>query len=353
MKMNKTLANFTLCSLLVLLPGYSSCVSGVTSVEAAQVYFNLANSYRELGREADAVNSYLRAWELDPELFQAGYNLARLNLELGQVKEARQQLEELLSVDRENTIFLEALAWSYSLEGDEEKTVSVLKKVCSLDPANHKATYNLAILLERQEDIESSIEYYWALYQGDGFNEIPLSEGELLMKVAELEFSLGNIDKGMEHLEYLAVSSPTLQLLKMIGDRYLEQLLYAKALDSYEQALELYQPDVSNADEQPNEIEPESAEDASEPSIAQIVGEIQFNRAYILLTVIEDEEAGLEALKASLGKVDEERIESLLEYEGFLFSKEVETLLEDQPTIEVEPVDLNLEETSETEDSLQ
>lgn len=297
----------SLAALLLFL----SCVTGIPQEEVAQVYFNLGNSYQDQGREKEAGRAYSKAWELDPHLFQAGYNLARLELQEGRISEGRTLLLQLLAEDRENTLLLEALAWSYSLEGDAPEAKRIYQNILTLRPRHFRSLYNLAVLFKTSEEWGASRDAYWELYALDAKEGLPLTREELLLEVALLEIQLQEHSAAVEHLEFLSQSSPSLLGMERLGWLYQEQKLFAKALEAYEKGLARDIP------------EEESAEDAA------LRARLMFEKAFILLGIVEDEEPGMEALAEALdaGMVDSDQYKRLLDSEGFLFTERVEELM--------------------------
>ena len=80
----------------------ASCASGVPEKDVAPLYYNLGNAYFELGELDRAVESYLKAIELDESLARASFNLAKVYVEKNQLDKASRILEELLTEDPEN-----------------------------------------------------------------------------------------------------------------------------------------------------------------------------------------------------------------------------------------------------------
>jgi len=287
---------------------FVSCVSGVSSEEAAQVYYNLGHAYQELKKEQEAVRAYTRAWELNPRLFQAGYNLARLMIESGRPADARKSLEELLLADETNTLLLELLAWSYVVEGEEVKARGIYEELLSFDPGHDRGIHNLALLYEKEERWVDAREAYWKLYTLPSYSYVKDSPHEFLLRCSLLDLTLNNRDEAVINLEYLLEEFPDLRGIEALGRIYQEDRLFGRALEVYQKGLDL------------SRDEPDGGGELQKRILAE--------KAFILLTVVEDEVQGLAVLEEAVeaGAADYSFFERLLEEEGFLFADEVISL---------------------------
>ena len=286
----------------------ASCVSGVSPEEAAQVYYNLGNAYQDLGKEQEAVRAYTRAWELNPRLFQAGYNLARLEIEAGRPAEARASLEHLLLQDESNTLLLELLAWSYVAEGEGAKARDIYENLLSLEPRHDRALYNLARLYENEERWADARQAYWRLYTLPSYAHVKDSPQEFLLRTSLLDLRLDDKTEAVKNLEYLREEYPDLRGLEALGRIYQEDRLFGRALEGYEDALDLPSQDLAEEKELRNQILRE--------------------KAFILLSVVEDETQGMAALEDAVqaGGADYTYFERLLGLEDFLFFDQVSEL---------------------------
>ncbi|MBI9102369.1 MAG: tetratricopeptide repeat protein [Spirochaetales bacterium] len=293
---------------LLLLCG---CATGVSEEEAAGLYFNLGNAYSELGKDSDAVKAYESARRLDPDLFQAGYNLARLHVEAGRFEEGRVLLDSLLAVDPENVILLEAAAWNSFREGKEDECKSLYNQILELQYHHPRALYNLSRIYLNNDELEEAAELLYILWEEGGSEAGVPGKNELLLEWCRLQMKLDEGEKALESLLYLESEAPSKEIYHLIGDVYSEQEKYGLALEVYEKAL-----------------------DGNEP-----LPEILFKKARILLTIVEDEDEGLavlsKAIEAGYRSIDD--FNKLLEYEGLLFVDAVNNLYSEAGIELVEP----------------
>ena len=158
------------------------------------------------------------------------------NWRRGKIAEGRSRLLRLLSEDPENTLLLEALGWSYSLEGNAPKVQEAYQKILAVNPQNVRVRYNLAVVHRKAEDWAPARDAFWELYTMEYKENLPMSREEILLEVAKLEILLEDRQSAMGHLEFLFQSSPTLVGIEQLGQLYQEEKLYGKALELYQKA---------------------------------------------------------------------------------------------------------------------
>ncbi len=284
--------------LLFLLPVLmSGCVTGVSNEETAVVYYNLGNAYLELEQWDKAVSAFLNAVSLDNTLFRANYNLARTYISSGNIQKGIEVLEALLPEDEENSVILETLAWAYHLSGENSRALSVYEKILFRTEVNQNALYNGGMILWSQEKIDEAYDYLTRLYR------ISPDDPELLFNLGLLEIETKKSD-GLEYFIACRDLDPQRKdNLAALGEAFYNDKSYVSALEVYDEYL-----DMDNSD-----------------------GRILFEKAFILLTAIEDLEAGLTALSdaVSAGFEDTERFNALAGYPDLLYGEEIRKYLND------------------------
>jgi tetratricopeptide (TPR) repeat protein len=306
--------------LSVVLITVSAFISGcgttsvVTALEAAEVWYNLGNAYNDLGKHDDAVNAFIRARELEPELFGAGYNLARIYIYLKKYDESSKLLDELLENDPGNRIVSETKAWVYHLQGDNEAALKQYNKILNDSPVNRNSLYNSAMILMEQDEFAEALTRLQKLIAS-----FP-DEKTVYFNLAYLEAELGNNENALEWLQkHLEISPDDFNALELSGDIYTGQSRFSGAVTDYRKALVILQAEDGGA---------ESAAGAGDPAA---VGRINFKIAEILLVRIEDDEAGLAALQnvkdAEWSSADD--FERLLSHEGAIWMESAVEILED------------------------
>jgi tetratricopeptide (TPR) repeat protein len=242
----------------------------VPSSEAADIWFNLGNAYTELGRQEDASRAYAQARRLNPELFSAGYNLARVNIFLEKYDDSLRILNELLEEDPENRIVLETIAWVYYLQGRDGDALDIYNQILKDSEVNRNALHNSAVILTSNENYHEALDRYKTLI------EFYPEEKQAFFNIAFIESELGNYEEAALWLEkHLAESPGDTEAAELAGDIYTAQRRYAEAVESYRT--------VTAA---------EGLEEAA-------AGRVYFKIGEILLLYIEDIDGGMDSLRKS------------------------------------------------------
>jgi tetratricopeptide (TPR) repeat protein len=190
------------------------------------VVINMANAYRALGRDQEAMVGYRRFMELDPKNAQIRYEAAQILIDSGKLDEAREQLTEALALEpklaaarnalgvlalragdlagaeREIRAAIEEkadvrlahfnLALLAEQQGDVPRAVSEYKKEIELHPNSYKAAFNLGRLYERAGDRTGQIaEFKEAVRMNPSF-----AEGHLFLAKAYLDLGQ-NLDEAV------------------------------------------------------------------------------------------------------------------------------------------------------------
>jgi tetratricopeptide (TPR) repeat protein len=279
-----------LCIAVVLC--LSSCVTGVPATDVAPLYLNLGNAYFELGNYDKAVEAYLNAVELNPELARASFNLAKVYIEQQQLDEAKTILEALIREDPENEILLSTLAYVYSLDGEVDASISLYRDILDRNPQNQDALYNAGILYWRLEEYEQAKSYFYSVF------ELDPDDTSALYSLAKIEEQLGNTDTAIEFYEvYLENNADDTEVMQELAELYFSEDLFAKALEISSSILTI---------------------DETNP-------EILFMNAFIHFTVTGDSALGMEFLEKAVlaGFTDKERYLQLVENPDLLESEKV------------------------------
>ena len=181
------------------------------------VVINMANAYRALGRDEEAMVGYRRFMELDPKNAQIRYEAAQILIDSGKLDEARKQLTEALALEPKlaaarNALGVLALrggdlvgaereiraaidekadvrlahfnlALLAEQQGDVPRAVTEYKKEIELHPNSYKAAFNLGRLYERAGDRPGQIaEFKEAIRMNPSF-----AEGHLFLAKAYLD----------------------------------------------------------------------------------------------------------------------------------------------------------------------
>ncbi|MBT3276319.1 MAG: tetratricopeptide repeat protein, partial [Spirochaetales bacterium] len=270
---------------------FSGCETGIPPQEVAELYYNLGNAYFDLDEFDSAVNAYLNALALDGSLPQAGYNLARVYIESGNVEKGMAALEDLLKDDPGNSVLLSTVAWAYHELGDYQSSYEFYQEILQRTPTNEDGLYNAAVVAWKLDKKDESLDYYRRLHKEN-------EEDEVLYRIATILIALGRWEEAIRELLIYVDSNPD------DGDAYFDLGLAYTVDRSYGEALAAFDKAIEQKEDDPM---------------------LYFEKAVVLLLFIENIEEGLlfldKAVEAGFG--DAQRISELLAADEMLFSKEV------------------------------
>jgi choline-sulfatase len=124
------------------------------------VVINMANAYRALGRDHEAMVGYRRFMELDPKNAQIRYEAAQILIDSGKLDEARQELTEALRLEPKLAAARNALGVLALRRGDLAGAEREIRAAIEQKPDVRLAHYNLALLAEQQGDAARAIAEY-------------------------------------------------------------------------------------------------------------------------------------------------------------------------------------------------
>ncbi len=186
---------------------------------------------------AEAILEYQDAIKLDPSP-GIYYALAKDYYRINKLPLAVQFAEESVKLDSSNIEYYMLLANIYTASRKNENAVKIYEKVLTLDTVNVNAYYSLGMLYEDEKPLKA-LEIYEKLIKITG------PEWNILIKIADLNERMGNIDKTIETVENMLKLNPSnLELQKLLIDSYIKTSKTEKAVTLLEDALTLYPDDV-------------------------------------------------------------------------------------------------------------
>ena len=285
----------------ILIIVLSSCASVSYEKELVEAYYNLGNAYSDLGKLEQSSAAFVRALQIDPSFPSAAFNLGLVQIQSGNYQSGIKVLEDLLKKEPENILVLKVLAWGYFQNNSILKSIEIYESIVKIDPFNVDVLNNLTILMISILMYEDVYPYLVRLEEagvetGSNYYNLGLTEREL------------EISTGLKWFEkaYEKESSLEKNVIALIGALKID-------LD-YNRVVELYDVLLSMN---------------SKP-------EFYFDKAFILLTSIEDYEKGIPALEVALQKGfnDNEKIDELKNYNDLLDKDKILGVFIDYPPIE-------------------
>ena len=300
LKDTKTIIFLFFGVLIILL---SSCSSVNYEDELVEAYYNLGNAYSDLGKLDQSSAAFVRALQIDPTFPSAAYNLGIVQIQSGNIIKGIKVLKDLLDTEPENILVMKILAWGYFKNNDLTMSIDVYKQILHIDPVNIDVLNNITILMLSNHMYEEA--YPYLLQQEEMGIDDSLHFYNLGITERELEISSG--------LKWFEAAYEKEQKF----EKNLVSLIDALTLkENYKRVVVMYDILI--------EINPDP--------------ELFFNKAFILLTAIEDYELGIPSLKSALenGFEDLERIEELKSYEDLLDRDKILSVFIDYPLKETE-----------------
>lgn len=278
----------------------SGCAGGLSRREAAKLYYNLGNTYLDLGQSGKASESYLKALEYDGKMKIASYNLAKAYMDGGKFGEALAVLDRMLKDEPENIIALTAKAFCYYRYGDMDKSYSIYSEILEKDPGNAEALYNSAVIISEKGDYGSALEKLSQLKSGKNTDEKLLLK--INFKLGQIYYATGQYELSLEYLDYVKRKEPgNIASLEILFDAYVKTRYFASAVETGNLLLK---SDPENKD-------------------------VLFEMAVIYLTAIEDTSSGIRFLDQAIkaGFSDREKIQILLKTPGLAGKDRIMELL--------------------------
>jgi len=302
MRQNRHLALLALVALpaaLALASLLGGCATDPRVREIAAEYYNIGNAFFELGQYEKAIDAYRSALRFDPALVKADYNLALTYAGMKRLSEAEQLLKKLLADDPVNVTVMSTLAWAYHLAAKDEEAVSQYDAVLAIAPENADAWYNSALILWKMERKQEALERLRKLLA------IAPEDAEGLFGAGSLLLSMDDAAGAEEYLGRFVQKKPDdVEARYLLADSLERQRKLSRVLEEYDRILE---------------------RDAKQANA-------WFGKARLLLTVIEDPDNGLAALRTSLdlGFKDLEAAALLLASPELLERQAVEAALKER-----------------------
>ncbi len=124
------------------------------------VVINMANAYRALGRDQEAMVGYRRFMELDAGNAQIRYEAAQILIDTGKLADAQVELTHALELEPKLAAARNALGVLALKRGDLTGAEREIRAAIAERPDVRLAHYNLALLAEQQGDLQRAIAEY-------------------------------------------------------------------------------------------------------------------------------------------------------------------------------------------------
>lgn len=213
-------------------------VKNKKQVEFAKQLFIDASLLDMEGKYAEAILDYQEALKLDP---QAGiyYALAKDYLKLNKLHPALENAQKSVQLEKNNTEYLTLLGTIYKVSRNVDSAEAIFTRILEIDSTQINALYNIAQLYEVKQPVKALNAYKKII-------DITGPEWNILLKLAEINERLGEIDKTINTVEELLELNPSnLQLQKLLIESYIKNSKLEKALVMVTNAIEIFPDDLN------------------------------------------------------------------------------------------------------------
>ncbi|MFA7229291.1 MAG: hypothetical protein WC061_09670 [Melioribacteraceae bacterium] len=197
--------------------------------QKAESLFIEGSIFEIKGEYNEAIVRFLEAVKFDPQpgIF---YGLAKNYYRINKLSSALVYSKKAVEDDSSNVEFLTLHATIYSASHLTDSAETIYRKILNLEPANVTAYYNLAQLSESNKP-SLALFYYKKIIDLLG------PEWNVLIKIADINERLGNIDETITTVEELLAMNPSdLQLQKLLIESYIKTKKYDSAFRLIDEA---------------------------------------------------------------------------------------------------------------------
>jgi tetratricopeptide (TPR) repeat protein len=190
------------------------------------------------GLYKESIEEYLGAAQYDPKpgIF---YTLAKNYYRINKLSSALFYAKQAAVAEPKNTEYLELLATVYSASLLSDSSIAVYEKIVQIDSTNASAYFQLGQMYEANRP-NQALAFYKKVIDLIG------PEWSVLVKLADLNERMGNIDETIKIVEQLLKLNPSeLQLQKLLIDACIKNKNYDKALKLTEDAILSFPFDLS------------------------------------------------------------------------------------------------------------
>jgi len=202
---------------------------------------NLANIYKDIGRQDEAVALYHQVLAARPDHAMALSNLANIYRDEGRAEEAEALYGEAMEAEPDYELSYNNQGNIYMDSGRYDEAILMYKKAIEVNPQYSGSYYNLGNVYQNTGEVEESIRWYEeAIALNPEFAEAYNNLGNAYKK-------LGDVAKSLEAYEKaIALRPDFLEAHNNLGTAYLRLGRYEEALAALKETIAL-QPDYAVA----------------------------------------------------------------------------------------------------------
>jgi tetratricopeptide (TPR) repeat protein len=169
------------------------------SINNSRAWYNKAKALEESGNHQEALKSYNRAIEIQPEYYYAWNNRGNILDELGNHQEAIKAYDKAIEIKPGYYEAWNNKGTTVALLGKHEEAITCFNKVIEINPESYEAWYNKGATLALEGKLEEAIQSYNKViamkpYMYEAWNR----KGEVLEKLGKHEEAIQCYDKALQ-----------------------------------------------------------------------------------------------------------------------------------------------------------
>jgi tetratricopeptide (TPR) repeat protein len=218
-------------------------------IENADVYHQIENNFHDQGEYADAIDSYKKTIQINPNDTTAYKNLVIVYNNMGvdyynqeMYIDAINAYQRAIQLDKNNAKLYDNLGIVYYSIGQYVEAIDAYKKAIQLDPNNIKAYDNLGTVYCDQEKYVDAIETYEKVIQikPSCYASVYKNIGVVYNNWGTNYCNNGQYAEAIEAYKKAARINPNNPMVyKNMGIAYYHQGMYNSAVEAYERAIPL------------------------------------------------------------------------------------------------------------------
>ncbi|MCP3929417.1 MAG: tetratricopeptide repeat protein [Bacteroidetes bacterium] len=198
-----------------------------------QKIFIEANREKILGNLENAVQLYEKVISQDRNNDAAAYELGRIYVAIGEEEKAIQAAKKAIDLNKENLWYKAFLADLYQKQNENIKAAEVYESMVKEYPSNELFYTKWAYYLVRANEIEKAIKVYDAFENNVGINE------DVIRRKHSLYVGSGNNKKAAKELERLTIAYPNnIEYFHLLAAFYEQTKENQKAKEIYKEILQ-------------------------------------------------------------------------------------------------------------------
>ena len=211
--------------------------------ESAEIHFKTGNELKDAGKFDEAIASYQKALEIEPDSVEALNRLGEVYFVRGRLAEALAVCQQALKIQPDFAVGYKTLGNVLQGQGKIDAAIRAYSKAVEIKPEFAEAHSNLGSMFYKQGRLESAVSCYErALELKPELVAVHSNLGKVLQQLGRLDEAVACWRKAME----LSPGSGSADFYLNMGSAFLQQGGLEEAFGSFQRAIAL-KPDLAEA----------------------------------------------------------------------------------------------------------